>query len=163
MADTLATLSLPGPAATDRLARRLAGILRPGDVLLLDGPVGAGKTAFARATIQAILAAEGLPPEDVPSPTFTLVQTYNAHRFEIWHADLYRLTSPDEVMELGLSEAFDTALCLIEWPDRLGPDRPGGAVTLRLSHDGPDARRLELSGSGELADRLAAALAKAPA
>ncbi|TFL20145.1 tRNA (adenosine(37)-N6)-threonylcarbamoyltransferase complex ATPase subunit type 1 TsaE [Jannaschia formosa] len=157
------TLRLPGPAATDRLARALAPALGPGDVLLLDGPVGAGKTALARAAIRAIRGAHGLPPEDVPSPTFTLVQTYEAGAFEIWHADLYRLSDPAEVLELGLAEAFDDALCLIEWPDRLGADRPAHAVTLRLAHDGPDARCLTLEGSGPTADRLRAALAGVPA
>jgi tRNA threonylcarbamoyladenosine biosynthesis protein TsaE len=148
---------LHGPDSTERLARRVAPVLRAGDVLLLEGPVGAGKTAFARALIGAILARDGLPPEDVPSPTFTLVQTYAAARFEIWHADLYRLSAPEEVLELGLAEAFDAALCLVEWPDRLGADRPARAATLSLSHHGPDARRLTVSGTGP-ADRLRAVL-----
>jgi tRNA threonylcarbamoyl adenosine modification protein YjeE len=152
-------IPLPGPEATDAFARAAAPRLGAGDVLLLEGPVGAGKTALARALIRAVLARDGLPEEEVPSPTFTLVQTYAAARFEIWHADLYRLGSPDDVAELGLVEAFDAALCLVEWPDRLGADRPRDAATLRLAHDGPDARLLTIEGTGP-ADRLRAALAE---
>lgn len=152
------TIQLTSPEATQRLAARLAGCLAAGDVLLLEGSVGAGKTAFARALIQHLLAEAGRPPEDVPSPTFTLVQTYSTPRFEVWHADLYRLTHPDEVLELGLADAFETALCLIEWPDRLGADTPSGAATLRFDVEGENARRLTLDG-GRLALRLAAAAA----
>lgn len=123
-------LSLPGAPATEALARALAPALGAGDVLLLEGPIGAGKTHFARALIQSLLAQ----PEDVPSPTFTLVQTYDAPGFAIWHADLYRLGHPDEAIELGLEEAFETALCLVEWPERLGSARPPGALVLRFAH-----------------------------
>ena len=122
-----ASLFLPDPDATTRLARSLAPLLRAGDCLLLDGQIGAGKTHFARALIQWFTA------EDVPSPTFTLVQTYDAPAFEIWHADLYRLSHPDEAIELGLTEAFETALCLVEWPGKLGGDAPKQALTLRFS------------------------------
>lgn len=120
-------LFLPDAAATANLARALAPCLRAGDTVLLEGQIGAGKTHFARALIQHFLA------EDVPSPTFTLVQTYDAPAFEIWHADLYRLTHPDEAVELGLTEAFESALCLVEWPERLGADRPEKALTLRFA------------------------------
>jgi len=129
---------LPDPAATDALAARFAGRVGPGDALLLEGQIGAGKTHFARALIRALGVAE-----DVPSPTFTLVQTYDAG-FEIWHADLYRLTHPDEAVELGLTEAFETALCLVEWPAKLGADRPEQALTLRFS----------LSGEGRIVEFL---------
>ena len=100
---------------TTRLGAVLARHLRPGDTVLLSGSIGAGKTHFARAFIQARLGRK----EEVPSPTFTLIQTYDAGDTEIWHADLYRLGHPDEVHELGLEEAFETAICLVEWPDRL--------------------------------------------
>jgi tRNA threonylcarbamoyladenosine biosynthesis protein TsaE len=83
--------------------------------------------------------------EDVPSPTFTLVQVYDADGDEIWHADLYRLTHPDEVLELGLEDALADAICLIEWPDRLGPYAPKGALHLRLDAAG-EGRRARLSG-----------------
>lgn len=128
-------------AETQDLARRIGKDLQPGDVFLMEGPIGAGKSLFARALIQSLMTV----PEDVPSPTFTLVQTYATPRFEVWHADLYRLTSPDEVIELGLVEAFESAVCLVEWPDRLGELRPETAATLRLSLGAdPDQRRLDI-------------------
>lgn len=108
------------------MAQRLGQKLRPGDVLLLEGDIGTGKTHFARCLIQSLLRI----PEDVPSPTFTLVQTYDAADCEIWHADLYRLTSPEEVVELGLTDAFESAICLVEWPDRLAELVPANALTL---------------------------------
>ena len=152
---------LSGDEGTARFAAVLAAHLRAGDTLLLEGPVGAGKTAFSRALIQHLLREDGLPVEDVPSPTFTLVQTYAAQRFDIWHADLYRLTQPEEVLELGLAEAFDTALCLIEWPDRLGRDLPETAAVLRFAMEGAEARSITLAG-GALSDRLAPAFAPPP-
>lgn len=139
-------------ATTAALGRLLAAILRPGQTVLLDGPVGAGKSHLARALIRA---RQGPAAEDVPSPTFTLVQTYDDPAgTEIWHADLYRLTDPAELDELGLDEAQDTGICLIEWPDRL--DRiPRGAITVALSaHDDPALRRVTLDGPGM--DRVAA-------
>lgn len=124
-------LYLPDPAATERLGAWFAPRLRAGDCLLLEGPIGAGKSLFARSLIQSRLGRA----EDVPSPTFTLVQTYEAD-LEVWHADLYRLSHPDEVFELGLEAAFDTGICLIEWPDRLGGFAPGGALRLVFAAEG---------------------------
>lgn len=147
---TTRAIALPDADATAMLGRWLADRLGPGDVLLLDGPIGAGKTHLARALIHHRLAAAGRL-EDVPSPTFTLVQVYDDDLGEIWHADLYRLTHPDQVAELGLDEAFDTALCLVEWPDRLGSLTPPQALRLVLAKDG-DGRRATLTGP---ADRLA--------
>lgn len=144
-------LLLPDADAMARFAQRLAPHLGPGDVLLLEGPIGAGKTHFARALVQQLLDT----PEDVPSPTFTLVQVYDGPGFEIWHSDLYRLSHADEALELGLMEAFQTALCLVEWPERLGADRPDSALTLRFSVFSDDARRVELSGdAARWAERL---------
>lgn len=133
------TLDLPTPQATDDLARVLAGAIGAGDALLLEGPIGAGKSHLARALIRARL---GNPDEDVPSPTFTLVQTYDADP-PIWHADLYRLGHPDEVMELGLNQAFRSAIALVEWPDRLGKDAPKDAIRIRLSLQG-EGRQAEV-------------------
>ncbi|WP_134724889.1 tRNA (adenosine(37)-N6)-threonylcarbamoyltransferase complex ATPase subunit type 1 TsaE [Paracoccus luteus] len=141
-APALATLPDADEDATAGLARVLAAVLGPGDCLLLDGPVGAGKSHFARALIRA---RQGDAAEDVPSPTFTLVQTYEAAVTEIWHADLYRLTDPSELVELGLDEAIDTAITLIEWPDRMGAPPPG-ALTVSLRPTAPDRRRITLSG-----------------
>lgn len=135
------TLDLPDAEATEALGQRLATLCRPGDVILLEGPIGAGKSCLARAFIRARLGRE----EEVPSPTFTLVQVYEADGVEIWHADLYRLTHPDEVWELGLDDAFLSAICLVEWPDRLGAHQPPGALRIRLEAAG-EGRRAILSG-----------------
>lgn len=128
-------LHLADADATAWLGQWFAARLQAGDCLLLDGQIGAGKSHFARAFIQARLGRA----EDVPSPTFTLVQSYQAD-VEIWHADLYRLSHPDEVLELGLDEAFDSAICLIEWPDRLGSLLPKGAMRLRFALEGEGRR-----------------------
>lgn len=122
------SLFLPDEDATARLGVWLAKHLKRGDCVLLAGPIGAGKSHLVRALIRERLGRM----EDVPSPTFTLVQTYEAD-IEIWHADLYRLTHPDEVTELGIEDAFATAICLIEWPDRLGTLAPTDAIRIDLS------------------------------
>lgn len=157
------THAFTSPDATARFAAALAPALTQGDVFLLEGQIGGGKTHFARALIQARLWVDGAPVEDVPSPTFTLVQTYDTGRVEIWHADLYRLTHPDEVAELGLADAFADAICLVEWPDRLGDLAPSGALTLRFTlGDGPEERRIEArSDDPAWAGRLVAALGAA--
>ncbi|MFS4581658.1 tRNA (adenosine(37)-N6)-threonylcarbamoyltransferase complex ATPase subunit type 1 TsaE [Phaeobacter sp. C3_T13_0] len=126
-------IPLPLPAATAELAAQIGAQLHSGDCLLLDGIIGAGKTHFARSLIQSQM----LIPEDVPSPTFTLVQTYDLPNSELWHADLYRLSALEEIEELGLVSAFDTAICLIEWPDRLAELTPQTALHISLSLD-PD-------------------------
>ncbi|RJE81993.1 tRNA (adenosine(37)-N6)-threonylcarbamoyltransferase complex ATPase subunit type 1 TsaE [Paracoccus onubensis] len=133
-------------ALTALVARLLAAVARPGQTILLDGPVGAGKTHFARAFIRA---RQGEMAEDVPSPTFTLVQTYDDPKgTEIWHADLYRLTDPSELDELGLDEAQENAICLIEWPDRLEA-LPEDALTVSIRmHDDPERREITLIGAG---------------
>jgi tRNA threonylcarbamoyladenosine biosynthesis protein TsaE len=134
-------LMLPTEAATAALGARLAALARPGDCILLEGPIGAGKSHLARSFIRARLGRM----EEVPSPTFTLVQVYETGPVEIWHADLYRLTHPDEVWELGLDDAFDRAIVLVEWPDRLGGHLPSQALHLRLETVG-DGRMAILSG-----------------
>lgn len=135
------TIPLADEVATDRLASWLAARLQAGDCVLLDGPIGAGKSHLARALIRARLGRF----EDVPSPTFTLVQVYEADGVEIWHADLYRLSHPDEVRELGLADAFAKAICLVEWPDRMGALAPPGALRLSLAMAG-DGRIARLRG-----------------
>ena len=133
------TFLLPNANDTARLAASFVAHLSPGSVILLNGPVGAGKTHFARQLILAGLA-EIDQVEDVPSPTFTLVQTYDIGRTEIWHADLYRLSDPSEVYELGLEAAFETAVCLVEWPDRLGEAEPSDALNLTFEITDDDSR-----------------------
>ncbi len=141
------------------LGRRLAPVLRPGDTILLRGPIGAGKTHLARAIIQARLATAGLF-EDVPSPTYTLVQVYSDGEADIWHADLYRLTGSHEVSELGLDEAFGSAIVLVEWPDRLGPDAPGDALVADFTVlDG--GRHVRLTSASPKWARISAALTEA--
>ncbi|WP_298840886.1 tRNA (adenosine(37)-N6)-threonylcarbamoyltransferase complex ATPase subunit type 1 TsaE [uncultured Roseobacter sp.] len=135
---------LSSPEETGTLAGRLAQQLNPGDVLHLIGEVGAGKTHFARHLIQSVLEVH----EDVPSPTFTLVQEYETVRGPLWHSDLYRVTSTGEIEELGLTEAFDTAICLIEWPDRLGDLAAAKALEVRLDPAPEEmARRMTVSWS----------------
>ena len=154
----LVTLSFPlsSDAATDALGQALAGMLGRGDVILLSGPLGAGKSHLARAFIRARLHRA----EDVPSPTFTLVQTYEHPDGDIWHADLYRLSHPDEVIELGLDEAFTTEICLVEWPDRLGTLAPKTAIHLEMAYDGKGRRAtLHYSGRPGLAEALKRAVA----
>jgi tRNA threonylcarbamoyl adenosine modification protein YjeE len=129
-------LSLPDPAATDALAGRLAAHLAPGDTLLMSGAIGAGKSHLARTLIQTLAPLWGGVAEEVPSPTFTLVQTYGTPQGEIWHADLYRLSGPADIDDLGLTEAFGTALCLVEWPDRLGLLAPVDALSILLEPEG---------------------------
>lgn len=125
------SITLNSPEETADLAARLGAKLRPGDILLLEGEIGSGKTHFARSLIQSLMTF----PEDVPSPTFTLVQAYDTPPGEIWHCDLYRLSALEEIEELGLSDAFETAICLIEWPDKLGPLTPATALTVHLKTD----------------------------
>lgn len=120
------------------MARTLARQLQAGDVVLLSGDVGTGKTHFARCVIHAMMQTL----EDVPSPTYTLVQTYEGRMVEIWHADLYRLSDIAEVEELGLMQAFSEAVCLVEWPDRLGDLAPDEALNLTLNTTGVQSRNL---------------------
>lgn len=145
---------------TDRFADRLAAAAQPGLTILLDGPVGAGKTTLARRLIQTCMRNADVPIEDVPSPTFTIVQNYEAGPLEIWHADLYRLNASSELTELGLDAAFETAFCIIEWPDRLGDMAP---QALRIDLDygtTDDTRHCHLSGSSPQTEALVALLTK---
>ncbi|MDE0699069.1 MAG: tRNA (adenosine(37)-N6)-threonylcarbamoyltransferase complex ATPase subunit type 1 TsaE [Boseongicola sp.] len=122
---------MPDAAATDRFGKALARSLRPGDTVLLAGQIGAGKTCLARAAISALHLRTGRPEPEVPSPTFTLVQSYELPGIQVWHADLYRLSEASEVTELGLEEAFGNAVVLVEWPDRL-EEMPGDALLLDI-------------------------------
>lgn len=149
-------VDLPDLAATAALGRRLAALLRPGDVLALKGELGAGKTTLARAIIGALMPGM----TEVPSPTFTLVQTYPVRLAgdpaELWHFDLYRLERPEQIYELGIEEALAGAVSLIEWPDivqHLLPPAKTLTVALRLDRNG--ARSAVISGGVAWNDRLA--------
>ena len=109
------SLYLPNEAATMALGGHIAPWLKAGDVIYLQGELGMGKSSLARAIIRALTT----PEQDVPSPTFTLMQTYDGPRFEIAHLDLYRLKSPEESYELALDDALPHSVLLIEWPQRL--------------------------------------------
>jgi tRNA threonylcarbamoyl adenosine modification protein YjeE len=147
------TLLLPNPAATRAFGRRLAACLAPGSVVLLEGDLGAGKSELARAVIRARAGAE-IP---VPSPTFTLVQSYALPGLDVTHSDLYRLADESEVVELGLDEAWCHGALLVEWPDRapgLWPEERL-AVRLELPPGSPgDARQVWLRGTGRWASLL---------
>ncbi|MEQ1887909.1 MAG: tRNA (adenosine(37)-N6)-threonylcarbamoyltransferase complex ATPase subunit type 1 TsaE [Alphaproteobacteria bacterium] len=149
---------LPDVAATAALAARLGPLLRAGDVVALFGGLGAGKTAFARALIQALQAPLG-NVEEVPSPTFSLVQQYQIGPLEVWHFDLYRITAPEETYELGLEEALAAGVCLIEWPERLGPLLPAQRLEIYLEIPADAGiedtrRRARLTGHGGWAQRI---------
>ena len=132
---------------------RLSRLLKPGDCVLLEGDLGAGKSTLARAVIQTALDSD----EPVPSPTFTLTAQYETAETMIVHADLYRLSGPDELEETGLEEAFREAVTLVEWPDRLGDLRPEDALTVELATEG-EGRSATLSASGERSGMVLAAL-----
>lgn len=138
----MAELHLPDLAATEALASRLAGHARPGDAILLAGPLGAGKSAFARAFLRA---AAGDPTLEVPSPTFTLVQSYETRRGPVHHFDLWRLEGPGAVVELGWDELTQD-IVLVEWPDRLGDLAPEDALRIVLARGDGDARLAVLRG-----------------
>ncbi len=126
------------------LGQRLAKLLDSGDTLLLSGPIGAGKTHLARAIIRTLVGEA----EEIPSPTFTLVQVYDRPDGTIWHADLYRLGDSSEVIELGLDEAVGEAIVIIEWPDRLPEDfYTGNALEIQISPRG-DARKVDFRSDG---------------
>jgi tRNA threonylcarbamoyladenosine biosynthesis protein TsaE len=124
-------VELADEAATAALAQRLAPCLRSGDIVALNGDLGAGKTSFARALIRALCGPEGAERE-VPSPTFTLVQSYDTPRGPIHHFDLYRIRSPDELTEIGWDEALADGIVLVEWPDRAGALLPAKRLNITL-------------------------------
>ena len=136
-------LSLADEAATGRLGAAIAAALRAGEAVCLEGPLGAGKSTLARALVRTLTT----PTEDVPSPTFTLVQFYEGVRLSVAHFDLYRLTDPDEAYEIGLDEALEDGAAVIEWPGRLEGRLPPDRLDIEIIIEG-DARRARLEGHG---------------
>jgi len=145
------TVNLSDEAATRRLGAALAALARPGDVIALRGTLGAGKSTLARAFIRAVTT----PDEEVPSPTFTLVQQYDGEAGLIWHFDLYRLEKPEDALELDIEEAFAEGISLIEWPDRLGRHLPRRRLDITLAAgDDEGGRTVTLTATGPWAARL---------
>ena len=116
---------------TRHLAEQIALVAQRGDVFALYGTLGAGKSTFSRYFIQALTKAT-----DVPSPTFTLLQTYEAPDFDIYHYDMYRLKQPDEAYELDIEEAFYNGVCLIEWPEKIAPLLPKNLWNVQIEANG---------------------------
>jgi len=150
----LASVHLADEAATARFGEDLALALQPGDVVLLSGDLGAGKSALARAVLRTLADDPAL---EVPSPTFTLVQSYGG-RLPAWHVDLYRIASPAELDELGLAEAQEGGVLLVEWPERAHDAWPSDAIRITLTPEG-DGRRLTLSVPPAAEARLTRSLA----
>ncbi|MBT5074443.1 MAG: tRNA (adenosine(37)-N6)-threonylcarbamoyltransferase complex ATPase subunit type 1 TsaE [Kordiimonadaceae bacterium] len=152
---TIKVFYLDDLSASRRLAGRLASTLKTGDILAFEGGLGSGKTEFCRAIIHAIGYRE-----DVPSPTFNLLQIYEPSVDDltmpaVWHMDLYRLEKPQDVYELGIEDGFDTAISLIEWPDRMAGHLPDGHLSVSLSMSEKEgARNIIFEGDDYWNDRL---------
>lgn len=130
------TIALKNEDATAALGARLGAAFAAGDIVLLSGDLGAGKSTLARGVIKSLCGHE-----EAPSPTYTFVETYEAPTLTLWHFDFYRLEKPEDVWELGFEEALDGGVSLIEWPERLGALKPAEALEIRL----------EIKGCGRLA------------
>ncbi len=141
-------LELKDASATEALGAKVARALEIGDVVCLWGGLGAGKTTLARGLIRALMG----PDEEAPSPTFTLVQTYEGPRFPIAHLDLYRLSGPEELRELGLDEAMVEGAAVIEWPERLEGRLPVDRLDIRLAIEA-EGRAAEIGPRGRWKDR----------
>jgi tRNA threonylcarbamoyladenosine biosynthesis protein TsaE len=137
------TYDLPDAEATGRLGAAVALALRPGEAVCLTGPLGAGKSTLARALVRALTT----PHEDVPSPTFTIVQFYSGLQFPLAHFDLYRLERADEAFEIGLDEALEEGAAVVEWPERLGGRLPPDRLDIDIAIDG-EGRTARLSPQG---------------
>jgi tRNA threonylcarbamoyladenosine biosynthesis protein TsaE len=122
-------MRLADEAATAGLGHAIARALMPGEAVCLSGPLGVGKSTLARALVRALTT----PEEEVPSPTFTLVQFYEGPRLRVAHFDLYRLSNPDEAYEIGLDEALDDGAAIIEWPERLAGRLPADRLDVEMA------------------------------
>lgn len=144
-------INIENQAQTEDLARQIAQRVNPGDVIALHGDLGVGKSVFARSFIRALTSDD----EEVPSPTFTLVQIYDADFGELYHFDMYRLESPHDCLELGVEEAFSDGVSLIEWPSKIGSYLPWDCLNIEISHGAEeDMRVMEFSSQGNWLTRL---------
>ena len=140
---------LADAAATSALGTRLAKLAKPGVVFTLTGPLGAGKTCLARGLIEALKPSTA---DEIVSPTFTLVQTYDTAAGEVWHFDLYRVKHAEEAVELGFEDAL-ADICIIEWPEHLERYLPAARIDVSLAQAG-DGRVAEVTGQGKYADAV---------
>jgi tRNA threonylcarbamoyladenosine biosynthesis protein TsaE len=136
-------MRLDDETATDRLGEAVASALKPGEAVCLSGPLGAGKSTLARALIRRLTTSD----EEVPSPTFTLVQFYESAKLKVAHFDLYRLSSAEEAYEIGLDEALEDGAAIIEWPQRLEGHLPADRLDIEIALDG-EARQVTMTGHG---------------
>ncbi len=138
-------------AETEEIAHKIAQICDIGDVIALYGDLGVGKSVFSRSFIRALTT----PDEEVPSPTFTLVQVYESDHGELYHFDMYRLENPDDCFELGIEEAFSDGVSLIEWPTKMGAYLPWDCLKIEIANgEGETERTMEFSSQGPWLDRL---------
>jgi tRNA threonylcarbamoyladenosine biosynthesis protein TsaE len=142
-------IALPDAASTEALGVRLGAMLDAGDVVCLSGGLGAGKTTLARGAIAAWVGHA----EEAPSPTYTLIQSYEGPKGELWHCDLYRLKQPEEALEAGVVDACESGPCLVEWPERMGPWLPRERLDVQLDFAG-EGRRAALRAHGKWRARL---------
>lgn len=136
-------IKLANERETLTLGAQVIKHLSKGMTVTLRGDLGAGKTTLVRGMLQSILG-----DIDVPSPTYTLVQTYTLSNFELWHCDMYRLERPEDGYELGLIEAFEEVVCVVEWPDKIAPLLPKDVLDIDIHFDG-EGRLATLTGFGE--------------
>lgn len=145
----IAPIALPDIAATEALAQKLSALLRKDDIVALQGDLGAGKTTFARALLRTFGVGG-----DVPSPTFTLLQTYETARFPVAHFDLYRLKDPSELDELGWDDTLSEGMALVEWPEHAGGRLPKRSLHVYFSVDKAGQRQCRIEGQGDWPERL---------
>lgn len=130
---------------TKAFGRELSKIAKVRDVFLLDGTLGMGKTAISRAFIQELIGDD----KEVPSPTFTLLQVYPTPEFDVYHFDLYRIKSAEEIFELGMEDAIYGGVSLIEWPEKMSGYAPKDVFNVRIESDGFDGRKITISVTSE--------------
>lgn len=153
MAEQIKTFSIHTLEDTQRFAKSLAPLLRPKDIILLRGDLGLGKTTLTRAIINEI----GLQAEEVPSPTFTLLQTYDTKCGPLYHFDFYRIRKPEEIYELGIEDAYAYGITLIEWGEKMGPLEPvKRALIIDMSMHGEERTFAVYSSNPVWQDRIKA-------